>query len=508
MLAAPAVEYFIDDLERTDERPITVPLEANGRTWTAVLPPQPGNSIVRYRFVGRRGGPTVERLSPRPSDPNPWFATFVNPALPATRTFQLFVSPANWTQLWTNIGSGPNTGPAANMRCQVVTSWDQPVPAVFVSEGNVYDVLARYQGSRFNRRNGNNLASWSAPGPSQPAPLRALSWRLAFPRYRRFEGDRTIVLNKQWQTCPGFMNALESKLLAAAGVPAQRFSYARLHINGAYYQYVAQIEATNEEMMARIEGPGRPIGDLFKDDGATDEQGPWGRGDFSPLAPHCGFTPAQRYQTTYERETHGWKNDSGRGHDDLIRLIEDLAMTKPRGNDAVRAYFAKYFDIPELTTLFAVRNWAGVWDDVVHNMFFYKRASDGKWLIIPQDFDLDFGGDGTAMMGRWMKIPPSASFLNGEEGNATGLAGGGINQLKSAFIRAYRPELTQRLIDLSKTVLAPDNVLEMLDQAVTEFSMADWMAAPLVQTCDVQARIQRARTWGRDRHVALSAGVR
>jgi hypothetical protein len=80
----------------------------------------------------------------------------------------------------------------------------------------------------------------------------------------------------------------------------------------------------------------------------------------------------------------------------------------------------------------AVRNWAQPWDDGFHNHFLYQRASDGKWLLIPQDKDREFGEQFGWAAGR--------TFYTGEAGGAQ------YNRLKDAFIKAFRAELIARLV--------------------------------------------------------------
>jgi hypothetical protein len=207
-----AVEYFVDDLAKADgtEPKSMVPMTLAADLYTAEIPAQPERSIVRYRIVGRRGGSTVEPISPRASDPNPFHAAFVQPnPVPPPRSYQVFITPGNWTRMWTNLGSGPNSG------CTVNPNWDARQPAVVVYEGRVYDVQVRYQGSRYQRRNGYRLPSYPAgTGPSQPSDLRAQSWRLSFPKYNRWQGGkgdrrRVVTLNKHYQSCPGVLNLLE-----------------------------------------------------------------------------------------------------------------------------------------------------------------------------------------------------------------------------------------------------------------------------------------------------------
>jgi spore coat protein CotH len=501
-----AVEYFVDALGRTDEVSLAVPMTEQAPRFVATIPPLPQGSIVRYRVIGRRAGqPQV--LSPRPSDPFAWHAYFVNPPLPAGRTFQLLIAPTDWTAMWTNLAAYGAAAAAPNYGCLVNPTWDSRVPAVLVVDGKVYDVRVRYQGGRAQRAAGNTIPGWSAPGPAQPAPLRALSWSLSFPRYAPIGKRRQVILKKNYQACPGVLNAALSELYWEAGVPADRFDFVRLHVNGGYYDYMIDVDPLNEDVLQRQE-EGRRAGELFKADGWSRDEGPWGPSDFSPLQPNCAFDALERYATTYQRQTNTWKE--GRADPDLLELIAAIGrldQAKAGGLPALRAALEATFDVDQLLTVTAMRNFLGAWDDAYHNYQLYKRPADGKWLLLPQDFDQELGGDPN---GRWPTFahPPSSSLYAGEAGNGSNRLPY-INRIKDALFKSYRPEFERRLRELAAGVLAPDNVIRVIDEADARFSRADWRASPAVKECNVDARVQAARTWIRERHLALRyLGVR
>ena len=122
-------------------------------------------------------------LSPRPSDPHPWHAYFVSPPITASQPpYQLFVKATDWGQLWTNVNFSdtndrrvvPESIGGTTVRCLPRASWDGRVPAVFVTDGVVYDVRVRYQGSRWNRPNGNEIdlgrTTHQPPAPADDDP--------------------------------------------------------------------------------------------------------------------------------------------------------------------------------------------------------------------------------------------------------------------------------------------------------------------------------------------------
>jgi hypothetical protein len=507
------LEYFVDDVAKADatESKTRVDLPA-GAAPSVELPALPAQSIVRYRVIERDSGAAV---APRAGDPSAYRAYFVEADTPAPPgSYQLFIAPAAWGSMWSTLGPGPNGG------CDVNAGWDARVPAVVVHDGHVYDVLARYQGSRYNRRNGFPLPaltySPAGRGPTQPASPKALSWHLSFPRYDRFDKRSAVTLNKQYQACPGTLNLLESKLYWAAGVRTQRFRFARLYVNGAYYHYMMEVEGIDEDLMSKADD-GAPLGDLFKSDGAVDDSGPWGRGNFRPLADN-GACPGRwsmpdRYRFTYERQSHDWKDATPAGHAPLIAVIDGLRPlyeAAKASNDwgPVRAHFEKHFDVAQLITHWAIRNFAGVWDDGIHNFYLYRRATDDMFEAYPQDFDLDFGGDTVTREAdgrmRWnFSRPPESSIFAGEEG--VGEPVGGANALKSALIKAFRVEFRARLAELLRGGLAKDNVMTLLSEATAGWDQKAWDESPAVGKCDAAARVESARTWLNARYVYLAS---
>jgi hypothetical protein len=232
----------------------------------------------------------------------------VSPALESrTRTYHLFVEPDDLDQLWDNIEAG------REIDCEPNPTWNDRVPATFVYEGEVFDTQVRYQGSRFNRRNGPNVDGFEGLGPERPDPFKAFSIRVAFPRYSRFDDRDTFVLNKLQQGCPGFAANLGFQLFELAGVPAPKTRYARVQLNGSYYHYAQEIERPGDTMLERFheaeagDGDHEGVGFLFKSTGAlVGDVGPYGRGAGELLEPHCGYSPLERYGFTYDLNTNDW----------------------------------------------------------------------------------------------------------------------------------------------------------------------------------------------------------
>ncbi len=474
------LEYFVDDIARANEPVQRVAMADRGeRRFAASAAAVAEGVVVRYRITADRGAGR-EVLSPRPTDPFRWHAYAKTPTVAsATRTYHLQLASNDWGQLWTNLAGGRDSG------CDLNPSWDRDVPAVLLYGDKVYDVRVRYQGSRYNRTLGRDLVSWPYPGPSA-GPVRALSWHISFPRYRRLEGKSALLLNKNWQGCPGYDLAVGYRLFRDAGIPAAETRYARLHINGGYYHYMLEIEQPGEDMLAKY----GPVGDLFKSEGIDETDGIYGVGDERRLVAACGLTARQRYQLTYDRKTFkGWGTV-----DPVMQLIEELNDARAAGMAAERAFFAKHFDLERLLDYVAIINWSVPFDDYIHNHYLYRRR-DGKWMLLPWDLDRNFGG--------WR--PADSSIYLGRQGEADAI-GDRWNVLKDSFLRAYQSEFQARLRQLLDGPLAPAVVQAKVDEWTATTNLAEAQAAPSGMNC--AGFTPRANAWKQfavDRAAAVRA---
>ncbi len=498
---APAIEYFVDDLERDDEPRARAILKAAGDGFEARLPRQKDGSIVRYRLLANRGH-GEEIISPRPSDPFAWHAYFVSPELPGvTRPFQLFIKKQDWETLWDYIEAGRVPGNVSGSvpgLCAVNADWFSRVPAVFVADGRVYDVQARYQGSRTNRASGLpiDMTKWPAetPVPARPALFRVLSWHINFPRWSRFENKKSINLNKLTQACQGFATTVGYQLFEKAGIPGPQTEYARVYINGAYYHYMQRVEVPDEDHLLRFFGKDHVLGDLWKAEGARWDEGPYGFTDERPLPDYCGYTPSQRFAYSYKRQSlTDWRSDS----DDVMNLVTGLHEARAGGLDRQRKFFADNFDLPLLLSYMAVINWMGPFDDFWQNHFLYKRA-DGKWMVMPQDMDLLMGGF----------VPPDGSFFVGAV-NIRNNRSDYFSFLKDTFLRAYRAEFIAKLIELDRTVLSPQQVLPLIDDAAADYTLDEAAQSPAGMSCGGNPAnlLDRMRHFAVARHWQVAMGL-
>ncbi len=532
-VSGPKIEYFVDDPEITTEAPQAVPLSGAGKRLTAMLPAQKDLSIVRYRIVGDRGRGAAEVISPRPTDPQGWHAYFVEPeSAAASRTYHLFVSRKDWGTLWDNLQEGhivgckePYAVPCRTTtcacgadKCRVSAKWNATVPAVFVYDGKVYDVQARYQGSRHNRHAGDETiteANWPAaarPTPTTPMPsLQALSWSLDFPRYAPLEGRSEITLTKR--SCNAIEAYLGAKLYNAAGIPFFSPRLVRFFVNGRYYHYALEWIESEEQLFEKLEG-GKPVGDFFESKGYVRDEGPFGVGKLQPLEPYCGYDKAARYAATYARKTN-----EGRSNDELVALVEGLEAARAKGTPALKAFLTERFDVEALVTYVAIRNWSGAWDDHFHNFFLYRR-SDGKWMMTPWDLDEEFGlfaklispifnkPEGTFYVGsRAAAAAPNADVMRDARDQPL------WNGLKDAVLVALRAEFNAKVTALAAKELSAEAIGRLADEAGAIFKVADardaasWKSAGSGGFCNVGARVAAIKEYATKRNARIPAGL-
>ena len=487
----PVIEYFVDDVATSDEATAVVSL-IDGR---ATLPAQPERSVVRWRVLADRGD-DLEVIEPRRGAPNAWNAYYVEaPHDEPTPTYELFIAPSDWTQMWTNIAAGRVQG------CVVNPTWQDTVPAVFVYEGKVYDVQVRHQGSRYQRRNGPDVANWPFPGPSDPVPMKVLSWKIEFPDYAPFEGRKSILLNKLQQACSGLYQGVGFNLFREIGVPTPDVAYRRFFINGGFYNYALQLDHMANDALERHEerrsastGEGmRSTGALFKAKGIHNEEGPFESGDGGLIPEGCGYTSTERYEHTFSKKTQKWADSTT-----LIALIEDLDLARSGTDDDLRAYMEAHWDVDTMLRYVAVMNWLAPWDDVFHNYYVYQDGESGLWMLMPWDLDRTFGDN--------VGNRTDTSLFVGREGDVDNRSGR-TQFFKDAILRAYPDAYLGAVRELNDTLLTPDSMLARIDAWRATADPADAASSIAGAQCDYDAQADRTRTWVQARHAFVQAAV-
>ncbi len=430
------VEYFVDLIDFTNElRQVQAMLPAGlvGQArFLADLPGQVARSVVRYRIRADRGD-GEETVLPRADDPFAWHAYFV----PQIRTssnpiYDLLISSNSIRNLARNMADNPNSGYRPRSNTVPNGRWNWTEPAIFAHDGTVYDVQARYNGSFYRRSAGRQ------------------SYKVEFPRYARFQGQPTLLI-----TDKDSVTIAAHAIFRAAGLPTSHTRWVDLYVNRASRLTRLQIEEHDELLLedyhrrmaflrgeAVVETPGR----IFKSSGILDNTIPYGRGDGSRLSAASGFSELRRYEWVYSL-----KNDDWRGYGDFKDMINGVRTARganaAQSIPALREYFSKAWDTNAVLTYLSVRNWMSTWDDTVHNYFLWQK-SDGRWSMLPWDFDSDMGSGGES--------GPSVNIYRGEAGNSANTHGTHI--FKDSLYKAFRQEYKEKLFFLNNTLLHPDNL--------------------------------------------------
>ncbi|MEY2411283.1 MAG: hypothetical protein QOF48_3953 [Verrucomicrobiota bacterium] len=458
VLSSVTVEYFVDDINLLNETRTGVSMTATGTVggghYTVVLPGRPDRTLVRYRFRANRGS-GLETVSPRADDPFGWHAYFVTPTRTSpNQIYECFISSASLTKLATNIGSSSSTNwenrriTQPNPPGYPRTSWNATEPAVFVANGEVFDIRMRHHASQYHRDPVQNSFKWQ------------------FPRYHDFEGREGVYAaskNEDW--------VAGAALFRAANLPISHTRWMDLYLNNNPLLVRLEQDEMDDSLASRWAdeqhqaNPGTPreaAGEFIKSQGIfmfEDPAGPYGYGGFKRLpAVLPWWTERSRYEWTYSLQMHGWK-----GYGPFADFLQ--GMWAARGDTptavgpnlpALRAYLAANCDVDEVLTYMAIRSWSGVWDDFNHNWFLWHRA-DGRWGALPWDFDFELGGIEAQGAGS----QSSGSIYLGEYGVATPYhiqTWVSANWFKDSFYKAFREEYRQKMYLLNNTLLNPTNI--------------------------------------------------
>ncbi len=457
-LSAVQLEYFLDDVNSTTETHTTIAMTDLGNgVFTASIPGQADRSIVRYRFKANRGD-GAETVSPRADDPQvapigaggareAWHGYFVTPTRTSNNPiYDLLIGVAPLAQMSTNISQNPNrvtaasaTGLPRDVPCVAANAplWDGTVPAVFATNGQLFDVQMRYHGSRYHRSSGN------------------LSFKLHFPEFQPYNNQSSWFVTGHGT---GFseVHAMQRVL----GLPSSKMRPVDWYFNasGLLVRY-EQGEFGNEmldeyhELQQQL-NPGAPleargefykvVGNLF-DGTQNNAEGPYTMGDQAPMLANAGWTQLQRFAWTYSIQSNGWK-----GSVPIRDLIGGMWTARGDTNFApnvnvpnARAWMTANFDMDATLTSLALMQWIGIWDDVGHNQFFWRRANN-KWVRLGWDFDGTMDGSRTTQT------------IYASENGATVFVG--PNWWKDTFFKTYRTEFKQRLWEMNNSFLDPVNL--------------------------------------------------
>jgi hypothetical protein len=420
------LEYFVDEINRTNEVVASVDMTANPPFYSAHLPGFPGRSVVRYRVLAERQPPQgtafEQRILPREDDAFPWKGFFAVPSRVATNdVYDLFVSTNSLAQLIRNMADNPANGWHPAPGTKVTGRFNDTEPATLAYKGNLYDVQVRHSGSFYRRDYSRS------------------SFKVEFASYANLEGHSTILILDK-----GIENVFGHRLFEEFGFPTSHVRPVDLYLNADARVNRLEFEETDEKLMARWADrqkrlhPDQPTpgpGHAWKASGVSIDDGPFGSANGVLLQTNEGWMPVQRYEWVYSSKTLDWE-----GYVPFKTMMDEMWTARgqtspgsaPLNVQTLRAYMTSKWDVSAMIDYLAIREWMGVWDDSYHNYFVWKR-SDGVWQMLPWDFDGELG-------------ETTRSIFNGEEGNF----------FKDNLFKTYREEYKQRLWWLNNTALHPD----------------------------------------------------
>ena len=182
------------------------------------------------------------------------------------------------------------------------------------------------------------------------------------------EGRRRIALNAMATDPSQAREWLAWDLIHRLGLPAPRARFTRLHLNGEFIGLYLDIEWMDAAMFERL-GLGAG-GALYE---------PEGEG-------YCGdLSPASVRDAAL-----CWKKLSpgGEGFSDLKQLAESLAAVS---SSEFHVWLAQHFDAQSVIDWLVVNTLTQNGDTYNKNYFLHKAGKDGKWRVIPWDYDLAWG---------------------------------------------------------------------------------------------------------------------
>lgn len=234
-----------------------------------------------------------------------------------------------------------------------------------------------------------------------------------FVKSQKIDGTASFSLSNAWND-PSFVREKPYyELAAAAGLKAPRSNFAALYINDQYWGLYVLTEVVNGDFLKSFFGKGNDGGNLYKADiGAS----------FSYL----GEDPTP-YKEYFEKQSNEVADD----WTDLIELSKIIDQTSA---DQLPAKLEPLVDIDSVLTALALDNLTVNLDSYVsmgQNFYIYRRPSDKRWVWIPWDPSLAFGGLSQGLSTQQMKelaleyVTTGATFGGGFGAGGAGMPGDG-----------------------------------------------------------------------------------
>lgn len=319
----------------TDEK--TVEMKAVKGRYTAKIPAQKQAPLIRFRIraVDRLGG---ERFYPHPNDLRPALTVYAHPK---------FVPGKNPYGMVFNVGAGKAAAPGGGIRLPFNLTFGQQGPPAPPARGTSAFVYVRAKTGEVEVFDFINVTPRNG------------GRKVRFHRDRPLDGMTTINLIYEGVDRFILSEVLAYEVYRKAGNAACRTDIVRTWVDGQPLGFQLLIEQPNKAFLRRNKL--NAGGNLYK----------------------CVWY-GQGLVGTHEKKTHVHE-----GHDDLVKLDEELRKAKGEEQWEV---IKKRFDVPQFATYYAVNMVLSNWDGYFNNHYLYHDThGTGKWTIYPWDEDKTWG---------------------------------------------------------------------------------------------------------------------
>ncbi len=342
------------------ETPLAMAAAPNGML-TASIPGQAAGALVRYRLADntresdRRRMKQSFSLTTWPVQGDGAWYTGTTVATSATSTllrFEWFMEDATYNQMIRDL----------------TLRGDDGYPCVVAYGGAIFDnskVRVKGQVSRtFTKK---KLKFILAPGHEMSIPG-------VLP-----EPVDEWAMHSAWNEKSFLRETLASEMLMRAGVPTSQAFPVRLERNGQFYGVYTYVEQQDGTWRDRYG---------FSDDYSIYEVG--GGTQFGLLLASDANLSQNALRAKYDKETREWENDNA------LRTL--IASMNSLTGAAKKAWIYRNVDVPSLVNALAMgivlqhHDWG-------HKNYRLVFTPQGKWMVIPTDFDLTFGRKATFTRG-------------------------------------------------------------------------------------------------------------
>lgn len=224
---------------------------------------------------------------------------------------------------------------------------DEYHPAILTVNQKEYECAIRFRGAT-----GRNL-------PKK-------SFRIKFPDRNNIFGSKAINLNAEYRDRSMMRNHLAMRLFDYRNLPAPHSSFVNVFINRNYAGVYLQIEAINDDFLARYH---RRKNAMYKalNHGAL----------MAPVINH-------------EHLVTSWEKKSG-SEDDYTDIKQLLNKVYYLSSDDFNQYVTEHFNVEDVLTYFAIQLVLVNTDGMTKNIYFYNNPASEKWELFPWDMDATFG---------------------------------------------------------------------------------------------------------------------